>query len=83
MEDIIEVHKYSSNNRKYLLKSNICGCFSCLRIFSSYNITEWINSENTALCPYCGIDSIIPENSGYPITTEFLTKMNNYWFNEE
>lgn len=30
--------------------------------------------------PYCGIDSVIGEHSGYPITREFLEQMRQYWF---
>lgn len=40
------------------------------------------DGHKTALCPYCGIDSVIGESSGYPITKEFLEKMKDYWFKE-
>lgn len=44
-------------------------------------ITEWIEDEGgTALCPYCGIESVIGENSGYPLTRDFLAEMHQYWF---
>jgi hypothetical protein len=36
--------------------------------------------EQSAMCPKCGIDSVIGSNSGYPITTEFLTRMKERWF---
>ena len=75
--DIKIAHKYSSNHKASLLKDTKCGCFFCLKIFSP----TWIDDvEGTAICPYCGIDSIIGESSGYPITTEFLSEMNKYWF---
>lgn len=42
---------------------------------------EWIvDDQFTAFCPYCGIDSVIGESSGYPITKEFLKKMKEHWF---
>lgn len=69
-----------------LKKDNICGCFYCLGIFSPKEIKEWIIANNDcdkfgiAICPYCQIDSIIGESSGFPITRNFLTKMNKYWF---
>jgi len=34
----------------------------------------------TAVCAKCGIDSVIGELSGFPITPEFLEKMNRCWF---
>ena len=86
MDDILEAHKYCNNNLEQLKKDSICGCFYCCKIYSPTEITDWIISENsydrfgTAICPYCGIDSVIGDSSGFPITEEFLKKMNNYWF---
>jgi hypothetical protein len=52
-----------------------------LQIFAPSEIVEWIpDSKGTAICPYCGIDSVIGESSGYPITKGFLEEMNRYWF---
>lgn len=86
MEDYIEAHKYSNNHKKQLKKDKVCGCFYCLEIFSPSEIKEWIvhlnpcDRKGTAICPYCGIDAVIGESSGYPITKEFLEKMSKYWF---
>jgi len=80
-EDIVLAHKYCSNNKPMLLNDNLCGCFYCLEIFNPNKITNWIEDTNgTALCPFCGIDSIIGKYSGYPITKVFLRKMNEHWF---
>ncbi len=85
--DVIKAHDYSTNNKPALEKDKICGCFSCLEIFNPKQIEEYlINDEvdcdrlGTAICPYCSIDSIIPESSGYPITKEFLSAMQRKWF---
>lgn len=86
MEAYIQAHKYSCNHMEKLKKDRICGCFYCLTIFSPTEIESWLIADNdadrlgTAICPYCGIDSVIGESSGYPITKEFLKKMNEYWF---
>lgn len=86
MEDHIEAHGYSSNHMAKLKEDAVCGCFCCCRIFDPAQITEWIIADNpcdrggTAICPHCGVDAIIGESSGYPITVEFLRKMNRYWF---
>lgn len=78
---VLEAHKYCSYNRNMLGNDNVCGCFYCLSIYSPKEISEWIpEGLGTALCPYCGIDSVIGESSGYPITEEFLQEMKNYWF---
>lgn len=85
--DYIEAHKYSNNHMEQLKKNSVCGCFYCLKIYSPTEIEEWIIDDNpcdkfgTAVCPYCNIDSVIGESSGYPITEDFLRKMNQHWFN--
>ena len=79
--DVIAAHNYCTNNKDHLQKDSKCGCFYCLKIFDPREIKEWINEgHGTALCPYCGIDSVIGEHSGYPITHEFLKKMYENWF---
>ena len=84
---IVKAHHFSSGNMPALENDKLCGCFYCLKIFSPTEITEFlqyddipIDKDGTALCPYCGIDSVIGESSGYPITEEFLKKMKKYWF---
>jgi hypothetical protein len=81
MEDnIAQAHKFSSHHKKGLEEDKKCGCFYCLEIYSPTLITEWIDRDQTAICPHCGIDSVIGESSGFPITKEFLEKMNQAWF---
>ena len=78
---IIEAHAHSKNHKDSLMKDKTCGCFFCLEIFHPSEIKEWVKDKTgTAICPYCGIDSIIGESSGYPITEEFLKSMSEYWF---
>lgn len=66
---------YDSKNRS----NGICGCFFCLKVFSSEDITHWIRKEaGTALCPYCGNDTVLWERPGLPITEDFLKTMKDY-----
>lgn len=79
--DIIAAHEFCSNHKKELQKDKLCGCFHCLKIFVPVEIEDWIpDPKGTARCPYCGIDSVIGEYSGFPITKDFLSKMKEYWF---
>ena len=81
MADYISAHQFCTNNRKQLENDSVCGCFYCRKIFNPAEITEWLSeTSGTALCPYCGVDAIIGEGSGFPITYEFLQEMNQYWF---
>ena len=79
--DIIAAHEFCSNNKEQLQNDRRCGCFYCLQIFAPMEIEDWIpDPQGTARCPYCGVDSVIGEYSGFPITKDFLKKMKEYWF---
>ena len=77
---LTNAHRFASNHKQQILSDNKCGCFYCGRIFEPSEIKMWLDMEDTALCPYCGIDSVIGESSGYPITKEFLEAMYKRWF---
>lgn len=84
--DAALAHKHCFENEKEVMSSNLCGCFYCLKIFTPNHITDddWIDDKNgrTAQCPSCGIDSVIGDASGYPITKEFLAEMEDIWFGQ-
>lgn len=73
-------HKHSSNNVEEVKSSTICGCFYCRKVYSPVEIKEYIDNGQTALCPYCGVDAVIGNASGYEVTDAFLTDMFNKWF---
>lgn len=77
-------HEYSINHRSEVLASDVCGCFYCKATFPTSQITEWTDDVNgegqTALCPRCGIDSVIGERAGFELSADFLALMNRYWF---
>jgi hypothetical protein len=78
--DHVLAHEHCKRNRAELERSALCGCFYCLRIFLPSAIHEWIDENQTAMCPHCEIDSVIASESGYSITPEFLDRMRAYWF---
>lgn len=80
IEDHISAHEWSSYHRGALSKSEVCGCFYCLEVFRPSEIEDWTDDADTALCPKCGIDSVIGSVSGYPIERSFLQKMHDHWF---
>lgn len=81
--DIIAAHEHCVHNKKEISDSKLCGCFFCLRIFEPNKITQWgyyVQPKDFAVCPYCEIDSVIGDASGFPVTKEFLGAMHKYWF---
>jgi len=78
--DVERAHRHSSRHRAEIAQSGWCGCFYCLEVFDSREIEEWTDRGATALCPHCGIDSVIGDASGFPISAEFLSAMEARWF---
>lgn len=80
--EVLDAHEHSVNHRKEIAVSKVCGCFACTNIFPPSKIWEWIETDTDefAMCPYCGIDAVIGDESGYTITRDFLSQMNRYWF---
>ena len=60
-EQLHAAHKISYANKTRLSVPQKCGCFYCLRFFSSEDIVDWSvdKPDWTAICPYCGIDSVM------------------------
>jgi hypothetical protein len=79
-------HARSSMHRAEILASEWCGCFYCGTVFEPGEIGEWVDGVDgngvpqTALCPHCGIDSVIGSASGFPVTPVFLMRMRSHWF---
>jgi hypothetical protein len=75
------LHRLCANHRQAVLASTTCGCFYCQKTFASSEVEDWVDDEEgTALCPRCGIDSVIPESETYKLTPDLLRDMNEYWF---
>ncbi len=77
---LIIAHDSSIHNRKLLEKTQTCACVHCLKVFTPGDIVSWCDSDDTALCPYCGIDSVLADGPGCEVTEAFLKKMHDRWF---
>ena len=82
MPDHVAARRSSSSNRGELESSSVCGCFHCGVIFHPSLIEEWMEDawDETAVCPFCGVDSVIGDRSGWPIKPAFLERMRRFWF---
>ena len=74
------LHQQCSGHRHALEKVTRCGCFYCQRFFLPSEILDWCDSDTTALCPFCGIDSVIPESEDVMLTADLIQDMHAYWF---
>jgi hypothetical protein len=66
----------SIRNRKAVLGAQSCGCYFCRSTFRSADVTEWTDDGETAICPHCAIDSVLPG----VINPELLSAGHERWF---
>ncbi len=83
-EDVRSAHAHSASHRGEVMASHRCGCFYCCSTFAPQQIEEWVDEVDgqgqTALCPMCGVDSVIGDHSGLTLSPAFLSRMRAYWF---
>jgi hypothetical protein len=78
-----EAHNTCFKNWRLLKKSKMCGCFCCLNTYPASEVVDWCverDRRRTAICPCCGVDSVIPDASGWPLDADFLKEMEYWWF---
>ena len=63
-------------NKKNLI--NKAGCYQCFKLFEVQEIKEYTDQGETALCPFCKLDAVIPDNLGN-LTEDYLKGIKNYW----
>jgi len=72
-------HHLCSFNRVGIEKSQQCGCFCCCQIFPAVEITNYVGAVPKALCPYCGIDAVLPD-AWIELSRDLLVEMKKRWF---
>ena len=50
-----------------------CDCYHCLKTFHVEDIKDWTDGGETAICPHCNVDSVIP-------TCANLQEIHQHWF---
>ena len=92
MNALLAAYRYLSNNWEQIHASRICGCCNCLRTFAPDEVVGWVGltmenmndpaavDKQTAMCPHCGAEAVLGDQSGLPINAAFLTSMNEAWF---
>lgn len=74
-------HELSINHRRLIGQGVKCGCFCCGLTFDGGEIRAWTGHPGeSALCPRCGVDSVLPEAGDLKVTKALLRRMQAYWF---
>jgi len=86
---LIDARRHSVHNGGEIIRSVICGCYQCGNIFQPKQICDWIgmdgrNMDNaTAICPFCGMASVIAGSVAYPLKKDFLDHLKAYCTSQE
>jgi len=74
--EIIKAYDETKDNVENIKASNMCGCYTCLNIFEASKVKAYV--DNSAVCPYCGEQSLIPDVD-IELTDDFLLLVNKFW----
>jgi hypothetical protein len=78
---LVEAHLSCSHNVLQAAPGQSAACFYCLECYPATEVEEWWDDGTTAVCPRCGIDSVLFEQSGLPLQDAvFLAAMHARWF---
>lgn len=79
------IFKHTANNEIEILTSENCSCVFCRHTYSARLVKDWVsdNKGTNAICPNCGIDSVVGDSSGYTFDKEELKQINLYFFGED
>ena len=75
--------KHAMRNYDEVKSSKRCACYFCLQRFDSSKANYYITERDgikTALCPFCSVDSVIGDASGYDIDGDIITELNLWGF---
>jgi len=76
MKDVDNAINLSFKNSAQVKEGVPCGCYFCMAVFDGGEVTKWADSGETALCPYCAVDSVLPNETN----EEFLIAACERWF---
>lgn len=80
---IVALHDFCTANMELVGRSTLCGCFHCKEVFAADTISsscpEPRFDDRTAICPFCDVDSILPDAT-VMLSAELLQIMHQEWF---
>lgn len=76
-----DIENYPTLSRNNLLEKNCSefGCYFCQSIIKREDIEDTCDNGETAICPKCSVDSLLPGITD----TELLAKGLERWFTRE
>lgn len=73
-ENILRAASFAMKNKDKIINLESVGCFHCLKTFPPKEIKLWADGGETAVCPYCEVDTVVNCSD-----EQSLKEMNQYW----
>ena len=81
-KELIDAHKYSFNNKKYLKDDGAGICYNCNEGVRVEDIIDYIDDGKTAICPYCNAPTLLPIRVKRARNRVFLEEMLKRWYQD-
>lgn len=75
-----DAHARAFRSRGDVERATACRCFYCLKGFLPEHITEWVDNNETPLCPECGVDSVLSDTFAPVADDDFARRMHDAYF---
>lgn len=81
-EEFEDIYKHTKNNEIEIFQSKKCGCLFCTSIFDARKVNEWSGDGKnaSAICPHCGMNTLIGDKSGHQIDKSTILNASNFIF---
>lgn len=80
---LMRLHMNTVGNAARVRAATRCGCFHCKTIFAPTEIDRFIperDGKETAMCPRCGVDAVLTNLDGEPLTDTLIEEMHTRFF---
>ena len=67
-------------NKAAVQQQKEVACYYCQKIFDTQEIKEWTDNDQTAICPFCEADTIVPNAPEYKLNESALKQAHQFWF---
>lgn len=82
LEDLIsKAFSHTSHNREEIERSTFCMCVCCQDFFPVSEVEMYIDDDETAMCPHCGVAYVIGDASGIKMSAPLVALLNDRLFN--
>jgi len=77
--------KHTVDNEIEILQSKTCTCLFCRHQIDARSVSDWVDTEGgvSALCPECGMASLVGDASGYLFDRDLLREINQKIYGDD